>query len=717
MEDETLVTDGTGSSSSDAVAKNNGTAIKDDSVRVIKSPLDDRTYLACSLPHNDLRVLLVSDPRSLEAGAAVAVHVGATSDPSTLPGLAHFCEHMLFLGTRQYPQEDSFESFLALNGGSSNAFTDSEQTVYYMDLEIESVDRGSSNNSNKFEEALLRFGSFFTSPLFTESATGREVNAIDSENAKNLQSDTFRYFQLTKARANPLHPFSKFFTGNKRTLLPDSEPSSDRATITTSSSSSPASLSSRLREELLRFYQTYYSSNTMTLAVIGPQPVTELRSMVETAFSNVPNRHVVEPELEWNGKVPPFVDDVKGQANKGNDEKAEEESSSTHGQSQSAIIPPFGSVLEIVPVQDLRQVTLTFPIMYGNNIPMDRQTSLLIKPSSYVAQLLGHEGPKSLLSYLKSRGWANSIAAGTEEKLSDFETFEVVVGLTPNGLTALDDVILSVFSYLNMIRDRFIPSYVFEEVLRLDELQWRYQTKGPLGSYVQSLATSMQRYPPQLYVAGPRRLALDGIYHEGEGLGDDARSSFPNRHALDRTRELVRQYVSAMTVDNAMVSVLSKTFEGQTDAKEKWYGTAYRVRPIPSSTLELWRRGVSPRLLRIDFPRPNPFLPREAGLRVKHPPQDDNSSGDTASSSREAARSFESRMTPPVPPRIIRDDGRWTVHFKEDDRFGQPKGYLIFQILTQDPYSSAKRAALSNLYEVCVSDRLREYAYDGTKLL
>jgi insulysin len=47
-------------------------------------------------------------------------------------------------------------------------------------------------------EALVRFGSFFSGPLFIESVTGRELNAIDSEHAKNLQSDMFRLYELEK---------------------------------------------------------------------------------------------------------------------------------------------------------------------------------------------------------------------------------------------------------------------------------------------------------------------------------------------------------------------------------------------------------------------------------------------------------------------------------------------------------------------------------------
>lgn len=37
--------------------------------------------------------------------------------------LAHFCEHMSFLGTKKYPKEEEFSSYLSSHGGSSNAYT------------------------------------------------------------------------------------------------------------------------------------------------------------------------------------------------------------------------------------------------------------------------------------------------------------------------------------------------------------------------------------------------------------------------------------------------------------------------------------------------------------------------------------------------------------------------------------------------------------------
>ena len=67
-------------------------------INIMKPPPDNRDYTV-EILDNGLRVIYCSDPSSTEAGCAMDVHVGATSDPNDIPGLAHFNEHMLFLGT------------------------------------------------------------------------------------------------------------------------------------------------------------------------------------------------------------------------------------------------------------------------------------------------------------------------------------------------------------------------------------------------------------------------------------------------------------------------------------------------------------------------------------------------------------------------------------------------------------------------------------------
>jgi insulysin len=513
---------------------------------------------------------------------------------------------------------------------------------------------------NKIEEGLSRFGSFFASPLFTPSATDRELNAIDSENAKNLQSDVFRIYQIEKSRATSAHPFSKFYTGNRKTLLDGTKEKGID-----------------LRQELVNFWEKYYSANQMTLAIVAPQSISTLKKMVKDSFSNIPNRNVPKPELAWRN-IPAY--------------------------GGPSVIDSFGSIVQVVPVQDLRQITLSWPILYETE--QDRRFSDLVKADAYICHLLGHEGPGSLLSYLKQVGWANAVGCSSQNELSDFETLDISVDLTSQGLAAAKDVTGAIFSYLSMLRKEPIPDYIFSEVLQLEELEWRYLTKGNPSNYVSSLVTAMQKYPPSLYIAGPRRLALA---KSGTTLVDSSepRRQYSSREQEALVKKLAKKLIDQLTYDKVLITVMSKTFEAIADKKEKWYGTKYAVNPISSPTLNLLRNPSRSGELGLRYPKQNVFIPSEEGLRVKRPPKQ---------ADKTAKRSFEARMTPIPPPRLIRDDGpdgRWSVYFKEDEKFGQPKAYVVFQLLTPDAMSTPERAVLGQLYQTCATDRLEEYAYDA----
>jgi insulysin len=111
---------------------------------------------------------------------------------------------MLFLGTRKFPDEKEYKRFITSSGGSCNASTSMENTSYHFEV-----------GSLHLEGALDRFSQFFISPLFEESATNRELEAIHSEYSKNLQLDARRAFQLNKSLANVDHNFHKFSTGEE----------------------------------------------------------------------------------------------------------------------------------------------------------------------------------------------------------------------------------------------------------------------------------------------------------------------------------------------------------------------------------------------------------------------------------------------------------------------------------------------------------------------
>jgi len=123
------------------------------------------------------------------------VNVGHLSDPQNLQGLAHFCEHLLFMGNEKYPSENAYSEYLSKNSGHSNAFTGMDNTVYYFDV-----------HPSALHGALDRFSQFFISPIFTESCTQREIMAVDSENSKSYKmtlGESFNWIKLPHPQLTP----------------------------------------------------------------------------------------------------------------------------------------------------------------------------------------------------------------------------------------------------------------------------------------------------------------------------------------------------------------------------------------------------------------------------------------------------------------------------------------------------------------------------------
>ncbi|CAG8781896.1 11752_t:CDS:2, partial [Racocetra persica] len=205
-----------------------------------KSNNDDRDYRLIRLS-NELEALLVHDPTTDKSSASMDVYVGNLSDPDDLQGLAHFCEHLLFMGTKKYPKENEYNSFLSKHSGHSNAYTGLDNTNYYFEVGYEFL-----------EGALDRFSQFFISPIFDPSCTDREILAVDSEHKKNRQSDAWRLFQLERSLSDLKHPYSRFGSGNLFSLR-----------------DIPRQKGLDIRNELLKFHERYYSANLMKLVVLG----------------------------------------------------------------------------------------------------------------------------------------------------------------------------------------------------------------------------------------------------------------------------------------------------------------------------------------------------------------------------------------------------------------------------------------------------------------
>lgn len=223
-----------------------------------KHPLDNQESQTLVL-ENGLRVILVSDPDLNMASASMAINAGSYLDPADAPGLAHFLEHMLFLGTEKFPSEGEYTQYLSQNGGYSNAYTAGDHTNYHFQI-----------FPHALEGALDRFSQFFIAPLFTAEFTERELNAIESEHAKNLEDDGWRGYLLFRRHTREDHPENRFTTGNKETLA------------------------EVRREELIDYYTRYYCASQMALSLVSTASLDQMESWVRTYFSEIKN-HGAEP--------------------------------------------------------------------------------------------------------------------------------------------------------------------------------------------------------------------------------------------------------------------------------------------------------------------------------------------------------------------------------------------------------------------------------------
>uniref|UniRef100_A0A915I4Z9 Peptidase M16 N-terminal domain-containing protein n=1 Tax=Romanomermis culicivorax TaxID=13658 RepID=A0A915I4Z9_ROMCU len=179
--------------------------------------------------------MLIQDQFSQESAASAIVDVGSMNDPTDQQGMAHLCEHMLFLGTDKFPLESSFNSFVKINGGRWNGATKLDRTEFVFKI-----------YSPNFMDALDR-----------SRTLAHPVESI--------------LHQL----ASPNHNYTKFLTGNRRSLteklsndeIIEMRKKKKNPKKPTANDTSPETFR-KLRRNLAKFFADFYSPNRMSLVVV-----------------------------------------------------------------------------------------------------------------------------------------------------------------------------------------------------------------------------------------------------------------------------------------------------------------------------------------------------------------------------------------------------------------------------------------------------------------
>ncbi len=221
-----------------------------------KSPNDDWAYRYLVLK-NGLRMLLVSDPEADKAAASLVAFRGSYHDPADRAGLAHFLEHMLFIATDKYPEIDGYQAFITANGGNSNAYTASDHTNYFFDIDPAA-----------FADGMDRFAQFFIAPSLDAASVERERNTVDSEYRLQMKDDGWRNVAASKMALNPDHPGARFNIGNLETL------------------------GQGTHRALKKFFARNYSADQMALVALSNQDLDEMQGWIAPMFGAIPNRRL-----------------------------------------------------------------------------------------------------------------------------------------------------------------------------------------------------------------------------------------------------------------------------------------------------------------------------------------------------------------------------------------------------------------------------------------
>lgn len=329
---------------------------------------------------------------------------------------------MLFLGTEKYPDEKTYTAYLHEHSGICNAYTTSTHTTYLFQV-----------GEAYLEEVLDMFAQFFIAPLFTESCVSREVEAVESEHAKDVVNDSWRMKRLGQLSAHPNHPLHKFDGGSAKTLQVHAD----------------------LREQVKKFWEEHYSANLMTLIIVGKESLEELEKMARDKFSAIKDKQLVPKN--WSDDIIAF--DASRLAKR----------------------------VSAVPIADKRSLTIRWPLPVLTN-------HYKSQPLHYIGHILGHEGKGSLFSYLRGQGWADSLMAGGSNSI-DHSTFDITVLLTPGGLENVDKVVDAIYAFIVLFKHNGISQTLFEEIQMMGTLGFRFMDKSEPFNWFFRLSFSVPLYP------------------------------------------------------------------------------------------------------------------------------------------------------------------------------------------------------------------------------
>ncbi|WP_330207874.1 pyrroloquinoline quinone biosynthesis protein PqqF [Pseudomonas sp. AM14(2022)] len=211
---------------------------------------------------NGLRVTLRQVPGLKRSAVALRVAAGSHDVPLKWPGLAHFLEHLLFLGTERFPASQALMAYVQSHGGQVNASTRERTTDFFFELP-----------TSAFSAGLERLSDMLAQPRMNPNDQLREREVLDAEFVAWSQDPTAQQELALYEGLPAAHPLRGFHAGNRDSLKVEL----------------PA-----FQQALKDFHRQFYRTGQMTLSLVGPQSIEELRVLAQQFAAVLPAGDKVE---------------------------------------------------------------------------------------------------------------------------------------------------------------------------------------------------------------------------------------------------------------------------------------------------------------------------------------------------------------------------------------------------------------------------------------
>lgn len=177
------------------------------------------------------------------------IRTGSINETDENNGVAHFLEHLFFKGTPKHPAKE-FDSLLESKGALTNAATSKDFTHYYILIP-----------SQYFDLALDLHSDMLLNPLIPRKELEMERKVVIEEIAKNNDRPTTLLYRNLIKGLYKTHPYKRDVIGTKEVI----------STIS--------------REQILDFYNTWYTPQNMTTVIIGDVDTQKALAAVKEKFN------------------------------------------------------------------------------------------------------------------------------------------------------------------------------------------------------------------------------------------------------------------------------------------------------------------------------------------------------------------------------------------------------------------------------------------------